>query len=95
MAADGAARDPRARLPPIVSRFLGYRDPNAGPTGALIPGLQHVPMWAEKLVMGTIGCFVGIILPESILIGSSLFVEDWGNTPLVVASLGATAGALH
>ena len=90
----GAPRHPLARLPPFVSRFLGYRDAEAGPSGALIPGLRHVPQRVESVIMSAIGCFVAILLVESILIGSPLFVEVWANPPLVIASLGATAGAL-
>jgi len=87
----GAPRHPLARLPPFVSRFLGYRDAEAGPSGALIPGLRHVPQRVESVIMSALGCFVAILLVESILIGSPLFVEVWANPPLVIASLGATA----
>ena len=83
--------DYRARLHPIISRFTGYRPPNASPPyPPLIPLFSRISLKLEVIITATFASFVGILLVQSIAATHTVF-RDTYNSPLIVASFGATA----
>lgn len=91
----GFRRDYRASLPPIISRFTGYRPPKAEPPYDPLPfppftWLKYVPMRFEVWLFGWIGAFGGILLIEAIMSTSTAF-RDIYHTPTIITSFGASA----
>ena len=91
--------DYRARLPPLLSRFTGYKAPGAAPPYPPLPIfpftlLPHIPIRLEVLLFSTIGAFVGILLTEALSI-SHTAIRDFLHSPFIVASFGATAVLLY
>ncbi|KAH0847573.1 hypothetical protein AYO21_01458 [Fonsecaea monophora] len=88
-------RDYRADLPLIVSRFTGYRPPNAEPPYEPLPfppfsWLEKIPLRLEVWFFGWIGAFGGILLIEAIMSTSTAF-RDIYHTPTIITSFGASA----
>jgi hypothetical protein len=88
-------QDHRARLPAIISRFLGYRPPGSKAPFEPLPfppfsWLKHVPMKYELWFFAWIGSFTGIILIEAIMSTSTAF-RDVYHTPIIITSFGASA----
>ena len=87
--------DYRARLPKHISRFTGYRDPDATAPYDPLPfppfsWLRHIPMKWEVCIFTWCGSFGGILLIEAIMSTSTAF-HDVYNAPLIVTSFGASA----
>ena|SRR5271155_3004524 len=88
-------QDHRARLPTLISRFLGYRPPDSKAPFEPLPfppfsWLKHVPMKYEIWFFAWIGSFTGIILIEAIMSTSTAF-RDVYHTPIIITSFGASA----
>ncbi|OQV03533.1 hypothetical protein CLAIMM_08569 [Cladophialophora immunda] len=88
-------RDYRADLPLIVSRFTGYRPPDAEPPYEPLPfppftWLEKIPLRLEVWFFGWIGAFGGILLIEAIMSTSTAF-RDIYHTPTIITSFGASA----
>jgi hypothetical protein len=88
-------RDHRSRLPPIISRFTGYRPPDATPPYDPLPfppftWLAKLPLHYEIWLLGWIGAFGGIILIEAIMSTSTAF-RDVYQSPIIITSFGASA----
>jgi len=88
-------QDHRARLPALISRFLGYRPPGSKAPFEPLPfppfsWLKHVPMKYEIWFFAWIGSFTGIILIEAIMSTSTAF-RDVYHTPIIITSFGASA----
>ncbi|KAL2395106.1 hypothetical protein ABEF93_000115 [Exophiala dermatitidis] len=88
-------RDYRASLPPIISRFTGYRAPEAEPPYEPLPfppftWLTKIPLRLEVWIFGWIGAFGGILLIEAIMSTSTAF-RDVYHTPTIITSFGASA----
>ncbi|KAK5355047.1 hypothetical protein LTR11_011843 [Exophiala xenobiotica] len=88
-------RDYRASLPPIISRFTGYRPPEAEPPYDPLPfppftWLKYIPMRLEVWFSAWIGAFGGILLIEAIMSTSTAF-RDIYHTPSIITSFGASA----
>lgn len=86
------SRDIRTRLPPILQRFSGYRDPQLQPPFPPIPfppfsWLRYLSLKHETWLLSFIGSLVGIALIEIIM--SISFPNH--DTVLIVASFGASA----
>lgn len=87
--------DYRGRLPTYVSRFLGYREPNAEPPYEPLPfppfiWLNKIPIRMEVWIFGWIGAFGGILLIEAIMSTSTAF-RDVYSAPIIITSFGASA----
>ena len=87
--------DYRGRLPAVLSRFTGYRPPEAVTPYDPLPfppfsWLKHVPLKLEVAVFTWIGSFGGILLIEAIMSTSTAF-HDVYNTPIIITSFGASA----
>ena len=86
------SRDVRTRLPPILRRFSGYRDPQLQPPFPPISfppfsWLCHVSLKHETWLLSFIGSLVSIGLIEIVM--SASFPNH--DTVLIVASFGASA----
>jgi hypothetical protein len=86
------SQDVRARLPAILQRFSGYRDPSTSAPYSPLPfppftWLARLPLQYETWILSTIGSFGGIALIEVVM--SAAFPND--GTILIVASFGASA----
>lgn len=87
--------DYRARLPPWISRFLGYRVPGKEPPFSPLPfppftWLERIPLRLETMIFAWIGAFGGILLIESIMSTNTAF-RDIYNAPIIITSFGASA----
>jgi len=85
-------RDVRSYLPPLLSRFLGWRGVGAKAPFDPLPfppfsWLRHIPIKYEVWVLSTIGAFVGIALIEIVM--ATAFADR--DIILIVASFGASA----
>lgn len=88
-------KDYRARLPTIISRFTGYRPPDARAPYDPLPfppfsWLKHIPLHLEVSIFTWCGAFGGILLIEAIMSTSTAF-HDVYDAPLIVTSFGASA----
>ena len=88
-------RDYRSQVPPIISRFTGYRPPETGPPYEPLPippftWLKKVPMKFEVWLFAWIGAFIGILLIEAIMSANTAF-RDVYHTPTIITSFGASA----
>jgi hypothetical protein len=88
-------QDHRARLPAIISRFLGYRPPDSKAPFEPLPfppfsWLKHIPIKYEIWFFAWIGSFGGILLIEAIMSTSTAF-RDVYHTPIIITSFGASA----
>jgi hypothetical protein len=86
------ATDVRTRLPCILQRFTGYRDPSGSSpfpplTFPPFSWLNHIPLKYEVWLLSTLGAIVSIILIE--LVMSTAFAGE--GIPLIIASFGAGA----
>jgi hypothetical protein len=86
------SRDVRTRLPRILQRFSGYRDPQLQPPYppiSILPfsWLRHISLKHETWLLSCIGSFIGIALIEVVM--SVSFPNH--DTVLIIASLGASA----
>lgn len=86
------SEDVRARLPALLRRFSGYRDPKSGPPYEPLPfppfsWLKYLSLKHETWILSTIGSFVGIALIE--IVNAAGFPNE--GTILIVASFGASA----
>jgi CBS-domain-containing membrane protein len=89
-------RDVRTYLPPVLSRFLGYRPPAAKAPFDPMPfppfsWLRYVPLKYEVWVLSTIGAFVGIALIEIVMATRFAGAPHGTGIVLIVASFGASA----
>lgn len=85
--------DYRARLPPNIARFTGYRPIDAEPPYDPIPPLRwlnRIPLKYEIWCTAWIGAFGGILLIEAIMSSSTAF-RDVYHTPTIITSFGASA----
>ncbi len=87
--------DFRARLSPHISRFLGYRAPDAVAPYDPLPfppfiWLKHIPLQIETWIFAWIGAFGGILLIEAIMSTDTAFREVY-SAPLIITSFGASA----
>ena len=88
-------RDYRSQLPGIVSRFTGYRAPEASSPYSPLPfppfsWLTKIPLKYEIWLFAWIGGFGGILLIEAIMSTSTAF-RDVYHTPTIITSFGASA----
>lgn len=88
-------RDYRSQMPEILSRFTGYRTPEASPPYNPLPfppfsWLTKIPLKYETWLFAWIGAFGGILLIEAIMSTSTAF-RDVYNTPIIITSFGASA----
>ncbi|KAL1852459.1 hypothetical protein VTK73DRAFT_9212 [Phialemonium thermophilum] len=88
-------RDYRASLPPIVSRFIGYRPPGEESPHKPLPfppfsWLVHIPLRYEVWLFAWVGSFGAMLLIEAIMSSSTAFRDDH-SAPLIVTSFGASA----
>lgn len=86
------SRDVRSRLPPILQRFSGYRDPQLQPPFPPISfppfsWLRYLSLKHETWLLSCIGSFVSIALIEVVM--SAAFPNH--DTVLIIASFGASA----
>ncbi len=89
------AADYRARLPILVSRFLGYRPPQSELPYEPLPfppfsWLKKIPLHYEVCIFGWIGALGGILLIEAIMSTNTAF-RDVYHTPTIITSFGASA----
>jgi len=83
-------KDYRADLHPLIARFTGYRPASSSPPyPPLLTLISRTSLKTEVVVTGTIASFIAILLVQSISATHTAFRDL--NSPLVVASLGATA----
>lgn len=87
--------DYRARLPALISRFTGYRPPNAKAPYDPLPippfsWLRYIPMKLEIAIFTWCGAFGGILLIEAIMSTNTAF-RDVYNAPIIITSFGASA----
>ena len=87
--------DYRGRLHPQVSRFLGYRHPDAVPPYEPLPippftWLKKIPLRYEVWLFAWIGAFCNILLIEAIMSTSTAF-RDVYHSPIIITSFGASA----
>ncbi|KGO64378.1 Uncharacterized protein PITC_022770 [Penicillium italicum] len=88
-------RDYRSQLPDIISRFTGYRAPDASPPYSPLPfppfsWLTKIPLKYETWLFAWIGAFGGILFIEAIMSTSTAF-RDVYRTPTIITSFGASA----
>ena len=88
-------RDYRASLPPILSRFTGYKQPGSKAPYETLPfppftWLTRIPLQYEVYLFGWIGSFGGILLIEAIMSAHTAF-HDIYDTPIIITSFGASA----
>jgi CBS-domain-containing membrane protein len=88
-------KDYRGRLPVVISRFLGYRPPEASAPFDPLPfppfiWLHKIPIKYELWLFAWVGAFGGILLIEAIMSTSTAF-RDIYHTPTIVTSFGASA----
>jgi len=88
-------QDHRARIPPQISRFIGYRPISSTSLHDPLPfppfkWLRKIPLRYEIWLFATIGAFTSILLIEAIMSTSTAF-RDIYHTPLIVGSFGASA----
>ncbi|EHK23106.1 uncharacterized protein TRIVIDRAFT_60083 [Trichoderma virens Gv29-8] len=89
------SEDYRGRLPSYLSRFTGYKPPNAQPpyTALGIPPfswLKYLPLKLEICIFTWIGAFGGILLIEAIMSANTAFSEVY-HAPIIITSFGASA----
>jgi hypothetical protein len=87
--------DYRSRLPTQISRFIGYRDPNATAPYDPLPfppftWLEKIPLRVEVWLFAWIGSFGAILLIEAIMSTSTVFREVYRD-PLIITSFGASS----
>lgn len=88
-------RDHRARLPLIISRFVGYRPPDAQPPYDPVPlvpftWLHKIPLKYEVWLFGFVGALGSVLSIEAIMATGTVFRNDYG-APIIVTSFGASA----
>ncbi len=91
----GFKEDYRGRLHPLVSRFLGYRHPDAVPPYEPFPilpftWLKKIPLRYEVWLFAWVGAFCNILLIESIMSTSTAFRNVY-HAPIIITSFGASA----
>ncbi|OCF34481.1 hypothetical protein I316_03996 [Kwoniella heveanensis BCC8398] len=89
------AEDYRERIPPMISRFIGYRPPGAVPPYEPLPfppfsWLKHIDLKYEVWIFAFIGSLGAILLVEAIASTDTAFREVY-HSPLVITSFGAAA----
>lgn len=85
-------RDVRSYLPPILSRFLGLKQPPLRPLPfPPFSWLSKIPLKYEVWGLGLIAAFVGIMLVE--LVMATAFADK--DILLIVASFGASAVLIY
>lgn len=85
--------DYRARLPPYLARFTGFRPTGAEPPYEPIAGLKwlnRIPLYYEIWFTAWVGAFGGILLIEAIMSTSTAF-RDVYHAPTIITSFGASA----
>lgn len=87
--------DFRARLPPNVSRFLGYRPPSDSSTYDVLPIfpctlLNRVSPKHEAWILAFFGALGSIFLIEAIMSAHTSFQVAY-HSPLIISSFGASA----
>ncbi|WVW81022.1 hypothetical protein I302_103013 [Kwoniella bestiolae CBS 10118] len=87
------SEDYRSRLPPILSRFIGYRPPGAVPPYDPLPippftWLNYISLKYEIWLFSFLGSFGGILLVEAICSTNTVFRNVYGS-PMIVGSFGA------
>jgi hypothetical protein len=87
--------DYRSRLPIYISRFLGYRPPDAKPPFDPLPfppftWLHKIPIKYEVWLFTWIGGFVSMLLIEAIMSTSTAFRNVY-HAPIIITSFGASA----
>lgn len=88
-------QDYRARLPPIISRFTGYRAPGTKSPYEPVPippftWLHKIPLRYETWLFGFLGAFGSVLSIEAIMATDTVFRNDYG-APIIVTSFGASA----
>jgi CBS-domain-containing membrane protein len=86
-------KDYRESLPPLLTRFIGYRPPGQTAPFEPIPGfrwLRKVPLATEVQAFAFIGSFTAILLVEAIMCTNTAF-RDVYHTPMIITSFGASA----
>lgn len=88
-------KDYRAHLPPILSRFTGFRAANALPPYDPLPippftYLKHIPLRYEVWLFAWFGAFTSVLLIEAIMSTSTAF-RDVYHAPMIITSFGASA----
>jgi CBS-domain-containing membrane protein len=83
------------KLPPLLSRFLGYRQPSSTASYEALPILpfsllRHISLRYETYISATLGSFVSILLIEAIMSSSTVFRNVY-HSPSTVTSFGASA----
>jgi hypothetical protein len=89
-------RDVRTYLPPILNRFLGYREPGTKAPFDPLPfppftWLRYLDLKHEVWLLATLGAFVGIALIEIVMATAFAGSPDGVGMVLIVASFGASA----
>lgn len=87
--------DYRGRLPGYLSRFTGYKPPNAQPPYDPLrfppfSWLKYIPLKLEVCIFTWIGSFGGILLIEAIMSANTAFQEVY-HAPIIITSFGASA----
>lgn len=87
--------DYRGRLPDYLSRFTGYKFPNAQPPYEPLgfppfSWLKYIPLELEVCAFTWIGSFGGILLIEAIMSANTAFSEVY-HAPIIITSFGASA----
>ncbi|KAL7932562.1 HPP family domain-containing protein [Trichoderma chlorosporum] len=87
--------DYRGRLPDYLSRFTGYKPPNAQPPYEPLgfppfSWLKYIPLKLEVCAFTWIGSFGGILLIEAIMSANTAFSEVY-HAPIIITSFGASA----
>lgn len=87
--------DYRGRLPGYLSRFTGYKLPNAQPPYEPLSfppfsWLKYIPLKLEVCTFTWIGSFGGILLIEAIMSANTAFSEVY-HAPIIITSFGASA----
>ena len=87
--------DYRTRLPPNVSRFLGYRPPSESSTYDVLPIfpfslLNRVSPKHEAWILAFFGALGSIFLIEAIMSAHTSFQVAY-HSPLIISSFGASA----
>ncbi|WWC92117.1 uncharacterized protein L201_007071 [Kwoniella dendrophila CBS 6074] len=87
--------DYRERIPSILSRFIGYRQPGQVPpyNSIGIPPfnwLKYISLKYEIRIFSFLGSLIGIWLIEAVC-GNSILYRDIYGSPLIVVSFGASA----